>query len=90
MNHSKLFKTIKRNPIPVLCGVGAVILTLANIPTILKDGSDNQVLRDKGKAIEVAEMSAELEREAAKKQLAKGCTIALDADNPSKLIFGKG
>jgi hypothetical protein len=84
MNHSKLSKTIKRNPIAVLCGVGAVILTLANIPTILKDGSDNQVLRDKAKAIEVAELSNELEREAAKKQLAKGCTIALDADNPSQ------
>ena len=84
MNHSKLSKTLKRNPIAALCGAGAIILTLSSLPTILKDSADNQYLRDKAKAIEVADMSSELERDAAKKQLAKGCTIALDADDPSK------
>jgi hypothetical protein len=80
----KLVKTLKRNPVAVLCGIGAVILSIANLPTMLRDNADNQVLRDKAKSIEVAEMSQELEREAAKNQLAKGCTIALDADDPSK------
>ena len=84
MNHSKLTKLINRNPIATFCGVGAIILTLANIPTILKDSAANEALRDKAKAIEVAELSDEMEREAAKKQLAKGCTIALDAEDPSK------
>jgi hypothetical protein len=84
MNYSKLSKTLKRNPFAVLCGVGAVLITIANIPTILRDGADNQSLRDKAKSIEVAELSAEMEREAAQKMLAKGCTIALDADDPSQ------
>ena len=84
MNHSRLLKTIKRNPIALICGVGAVILTIANIPSIIKDSSDNTLLRDKAKAIEVAELSAELDRGAAQKQLARGCSIALDAADPSK------
>jgi hypothetical protein len=81
---NKLVKTLKRNPLTAICLAGALVLSIANLPTILKDGADNQVLRDKAKAIEVAELSADLDREAAQKQLAKGCTIALDADDTSK------
>lgn len=84
MNHNKLIKTIKRNPVTALCGVGAVLSILFNLPSILKDSQDNQTLRDKAKSIEVADISAEMERDAAKKKLARGCTIAIDADDTSK------
>jgi hypothetical protein len=88
MNHSKLIKTLKANPVAAFAGGLTIFLVIANIPSILADSDSSRSLASKSSAIKSAELSRRMDRNLAKQRLSNGCVIALQASDKTKYFNG--
>jgi hypothetical protein len=88
MNHSKLIKTLKANPVATFAGGLTILLTIANIPSILADSDSARSLASKSSAIKASEMARKMDRNLAKQRLSNGCVIAIQASDKTKYFNG--
>jgi hypothetical protein len=88
MNHAKLIKTLKANPVATFAGGLTILLTIANIPSILADSDSARSLASKSSAIKASEMARKMDRNLAKQRLSNGCVIALQALDKTKYFNG--
>lgn len=79
-----MINNIKKNPINYAMGAAFIVSILFNLPNMISDRADNQKLRDKANAIELAAASRAIERDAARAEIEEGCAIALDEKDRSK------
>jgi predicted trehalose synthase len=85
MNCSKL---LKANPVATFAGGLTLLLTIANIPSILADSDSSRSLAAKSSAMKASELARRMDRNLAKQRLANGCIIALNASDNTKYFNG--